>query len=99
MTKEKAIFIQENYLSKIRDYIPDNMVNPIWAEYVAEFKPSNIHAPCTCSPKEWNNIINHLRNRVTETINAEVFVVEDNVVQKKDKLDKLQEESKKRHKK
>jgi hypothetical protein len=100
MNKITAQRVKEDILDKISDQIPSQLVNPLWNVYLDEFNPTNRHAPCGCSPKEWVGILNNVRNRVNEALMAQTIVVEQQeIVEKQDPLVKLQEKAKQRHKK
>lgn len=90
MIREDAERIKHSILDKITDVIPGSIVNQLWQEYVAEFNPSNRVAPCkSCnSGREWVAIVQKLRDRVTEVLNAEVVTVENQVIVKREKKQK-----------
>ena len=88
MNRQKAQEINDTILVQIKDYIPDAVVNPLWLAYVEEFNPSDRHAPCTCNPKTWVSILDQLRARVVEALNAEVVTVENQVIVKREKKTK-----------
>lgn len=88
MTKEVALEVKQRVLDHITDVIPASVVDQAWNAYLEEFNPANREAPCTCNPKNWLSIINQLRDRVTETLNAEVVTVENQAIVKKEKKQK-----------
>ena len=60
----KMVFLDE--MERTRT-IPANLVTPFWEFYSQEFNPREYSAmPCTCSPKQWSQMMINVTNAVNE---------------------------------